>query len=276
MLELVNNSLTWSSFDLSKKPMNSAQIKVLLRNIPNALAIFTEFKVCGLVDPSISPSKSRITVTPNILTTLKEKCPLLEAIEIHRGYLDFRKVGLKQHHVAWIFRWYFFVFSFQFWQIQLTHFPSTLRRLNLIECCTIAPRSTRLFTHIDEAMPLLEELSLEKCSWFETHDLVVFSKLPQLKRLILRGCMSLRSCVPYGSIACRFGFPKLEVKCLFRPIFFKSNRIFIFYYTQLVSGCSWYTNMWQWHTMLQYNTNTTRNSYGLSRTYARNSSRQIW
>lgn len=73
--------------------MNSAQIKVLLRNIPNALAMITEFKVRGLAGPSSSHIKSHgITVTPNMLTTLKEKCPHLEAIEIHNGYLDFRKV----------------------------------------------------------------------------------------------------------------------------------------------------------------------------------------
>lgn len=57
----------------------------------------------------------------------------------------------------------------------------------------------------------LEELNLEKCRWFETHDLIIFSKLPQLKKLNLRGCKTLRDCVPYGSIATRFGFHKLEV-----------------------------------------------------------------
>lgn len=72
------------------------------------------------------------------------------------------------------------------------------------------PRSPRLFQRIDEHLQLLEEISLEKCPWFETHDLVVFSKLPHLKRLILRGCTSLKGCVPYGSIATRFGFKCLQ------------------------------------------------------------------
>lgn len=72
------------------------------------------------------------------------------------------------------------------------------------------PRSPRLFQRIDEHLQLLEEISLEKCPWFETHDLVVFSKLPHLKRLILRGCASLKGCVPYGSIATRFGFKCLQ------------------------------------------------------------------
>lgn len=37
------------------------------------------------------------------------------------------------------------------------------------------------------------------------------SKLQELKTLSLRGCHKLKSCVPYLSLACRFGFPKLEV-----------------------------------------------------------------
>lgn len=59
-------------------------------------------------------------------------------------------------------------------------------------------------------MKHLQELSLERCTWFETHDLIMFSKLPHLKKLNLRGCVSLKECVPYGSIATRFGFRKLE------------------------------------------------------------------
>lgn len=59
-------------------------------------------------------------------------------------------------------------------------------------------------------MKHLQELSLERCTWFETHDLIMFSKLPNLKKLNLRGCVSLKECVPYGSIATRFGFRKLE------------------------------------------------------------------
>lgn len=87
------------------------------------------------------------------------------------------------------------------------------------------PRSPRLFTKIDEHIQLLEEISLEKCSWFETHDLVVFSKLPHLKRLILRGCNSLKGCVPYGSIATRFGFKSLEVNKTHKLYFFNFAKI---------------------------------------------------
>lgn len=96
-------------------------------------------------------------------------------------------------------------------QIKISDFPPSLKRLIISGCKIPMPRSTRLFSKIDDFLPLLEEISLETCSWFETHDLVVFSKLPNLRRLILRGCSSLKGCVPYGSIATRFGFKKLEV-----------------------------------------------------------------
>jgi hypothetical protein len=56
----------------------------------------------------------------------------------------------------------------------------------------------------------LEELSLEECHFFDTHDLMSFSKIVNLKKLGLKGCSSLKDCVPYGSIATRFGFKQLE------------------------------------------------------------------
>lgn len=110
----------------------------------------------------------------------------------------------------------FFIFIFQ---VKISDFPSTLKRLIFNSCQIPMPRSPRLFTKIDEYIQLLEEISLEKCPWFETHDLVVFSKLPHLKRLILRGCSSLKGCVPYGSIATRFGFKSLEVSELSDAVF---------------------------------------------------------
>lgn len=40
---------------------------------------------------------------------------------------------------------------------------------------------------------------------------MVFSKLPKLKYLSLRGCTNLKDCVPYCSVSARFGFKCLEV-----------------------------------------------------------------
>lgn len=68
----------------------------------------------------------------------------------------------------------------------------------------------RTFTGIVEHMPQLEELRLEYCNFFESNDVMPFSKLQNLKTLSLRGCGKMRNCVPYLSLACRFGFPKLE------------------------------------------------------------------
>lgn len=68
----------------------------------------------------------------------------------------------------------------------------------------------RTFTGIVEHMPHLQELRLEYCNFFESNDVMPFSKLQHLKTLSLRGCKKMRNCVPYLSLACRFGFPKLE------------------------------------------------------------------
>lgn len=71
-------------------------------------------------------------------------------------------------------------------------------------------RMVRTFSGIVEHMPQLEELRLEYCNFFESNDVMPFSKLQHLKTLSLRGCGKMRNCVPYLSLACRFGFPKLE------------------------------------------------------------------
>lgn len=74
------------------------------------------------------------------------------------------------------------------------------------------PRRVKVYEKIDQYLQHLEELSMENCRWFETHDLIVLSKLPHLKKLILRGCHSFKDSVPYGSIAARFGFKALTVR----------------------------------------------------------------
>lgn len=68
----------------------------------------------------------------------------------------------------------------------------------------------RTFTGIVEHMPELQELRLEYCNFFESNDVMPFSKLQHLDTLSLRGCGKMRNCVPYLSLACRFGFPKLK------------------------------------------------------------------
>lgn len=72
-------------------------------------------------------------------------------------------------------------------------------------------RMDRTFTGIVEHMPQLQELRLEYCNFFESNYVMPFSKLQHLKTLSLRGCGKMKNCVPYLSLACRFGFPALEV-----------------------------------------------------------------
>lgn len=71
-------------------------------------------------------------------------------------------------------------------------------------------RLVRTFHGIVEHMPCLEELRIEYCNFFESNDVMPISKLQQLKTLSLRGCGKMKNCVPYLSLACRFGFTKLE------------------------------------------------------------------
>lgn len=71
-------------------------------------------------------------------------------------------------------------------------------------------RLVRTFHGIVEHMPRLEALRIEYCNFFESNDVMPISKLQHLKTLSLRGCGKMKNCVPYLSLACRFGFSKLE------------------------------------------------------------------
>lgn len=127
------------------------------------------------------------TISEPLLKLISEMCPLLQTLEIHQGFMNLEKVFI-------------------------TDFPSSIKRLVFNKCFVKFPKQLNaFFTRIDLHFMYLEELILEQCNWFETHDLVLFSKIKNLKKLSLRGCDNLKECVPYGSIATRFGFRKLEV-----------------------------------------------------------------
>lgn len=128
------------------------------------------------------------TVTENLLLQLREKCPKLESLCVQDAYIDSNKVAVSS-------------------------FPPKLKALTLKNCYLSAyhnPRSS-FFSKINFHFKDLEQLLVEHCNWFDTHDLIAFSKIPNLKYLSLRGCNSFKDCVPYGSIATRFGFQALEV-----------------------------------------------------------------
>lgn len=181
---LVWDRKLWYDFDFTDTPLTSEQISKRLRYINKETR---HIKIRGLVKQHPSKNWRNNTITERMLIRLSLNCPDLESLEIYKGYLNFQK-------------------------ILITDFPKTLKRLILSGCEVKFPQPPRVFFNkIDCHMKLLEELSLQGCGWFETHDLIIFSKLPQLKKLTLRGCNTLKDCVPYGSIAARFGFHKLQV-----------------------------------------------------------------
>ncbi|EDV53365.1 uncharacterized protein LOC6554123 [Drosophila erecta] len=101
--------------------------------------------------------------------------------------------------------------SLDFEYIHISEFPSTLTRLKLKDCSVKVGNSPKsIFHSIELHLVHLEDLSIEDNSWFEPYYIMVLSKLPSLRRLSLKGCQTLCKFVPYGSMAARFGFQKLE------------------------------------------------------------------
>ncbi|XP_055906653.1 uncharacterized protein LOC129941911 [Eupeodes corollae] len=95
--------------------------------------------------------------------------------------------------------------------IQIQDFPKDLRRLVFRDVYVRWPdNAPTVFQKLDKSLLWLEELRVESCTWFHPYDIMLFSKCPSLKFLSLRGCQNLSDFVPYGSMASRFGFKKLE------------------------------------------------------------------
>ncbi|XP_017052741.1 uncharacterized protein LOC108095920 [Drosophila ficusphila] len=102
--------------------------------------------------------------------------------------------------------------SLHFEYINISEFPASLKRLKLKDCSVkVCNNNTKSIFHtIDMHLVDLEDLSIEDNSWFEPYYIMGLSKLPSLRRLSLKGCQKLCKFVPYGSMAARFGFQKLE------------------------------------------------------------------
>lgn len=145
------------------------------------------FRVRGLASNHPFNSWDNPTITANMLTMLADSCPNLQHLSVLEGFVNFNKINIQ-------------------------NFPPSLRRLDLNRCEVPKPKIQQMFFHrIDTHMVHLEELCLEESYWFETHDLVLFSKMPALRVLNLKGSNSVMHCVPYASIASRYGFKRLEV-----------------------------------------------------------------
>lgn len=104
--------------------------------------------------------------------------------------------------------------------VRILHFPKTLKRLVFKDCDICKPSEEQtIFSGIHTHLVNLEELGIEFCSWFEPYYIMMISKIPSLRWLSLKGCPRLGDFIPYGSMAARFGFKKLEYLDLrFTPI----------------------------------------------------------
>ncbi|EDV43852.2 uncharacterized protein Dana_GF18683 [Drosophila ananassae] len=102
--------------------------------------------------------------------------------------------------------------SLDFEYIHISEFPSSLKRLLLKDCSVKVGNMVKSIFHtIEMQLVDLEDLGIEDNDWFEPYYIMALSKLPSLRRLSLKGCQMLCKFVPYGSMAARFGFQKLEV-----------------------------------------------------------------
>ncbi|KAH8361785.1 hypothetical protein KR200_010322, partial [Drosophila serrata] len=102
--------------------------------------------------------------------------------------------------------------SLDFEYIHISEFPASLKRLMLKDCSVKVGNLVKSIFHTIELQLVdLEDLSIEDNNWFEPYYIMALSKLPSLRRLSLKGCQMLCKFVPYGSMAARFGFHKLEV-----------------------------------------------------------------
>lgn len=189
---LAADKTLWSHVDLSAEPLRGQQIANFIFEDVCRYGEIRSLKLRGLVSLHPLDQWKDQTVPVRFLKALAKRCPHLESISISEGCFDVSKV-------------------------MVVRFPKWLKEFNVDRCeiiCTEIKGNRRdmsFFTGINKYMDELEKLKVENCNWFDTHDLIAFSKLPNLKILSLRGCNTFKECVPYGSIATRFGFKTLEV-----------------------------------------------------------------
>lgn len=185
---LAQDSTLWINVDLSLDPLSCSEIQQYIFKDVCRFQVIRSLKIRGLVSLHPLEKWKNETLTTHFLQTFIYKCPNLKHLYVHEAFLDPKKISIVS-------------------------FPEKLKSLT-IESCQMAssynPR-TSFFSKINFHFKDLEALMIENCNWFDTHDLIAFSKIPKLKVLSLKGCSSFKECVPYGSIATRFGFQSLEV-----------------------------------------------------------------
>ncbi|XP_059610273.1 uncharacterized protein LOC132257405 isoform X2 [Phlebotomus argentipes] len=181
--ELSKDKQLWQVFDFNSVALSGIEILRRMRYINSETRIF---RIRGLQGTYPESNWRNATITELMLTMLTDMCPKLEEFSLTQGFLNTSKINILK-------------------------FPKTLKTLTFHSCSvSFPPRQHPFFTKIDVHLEHLTRLAVEFCDWFETHDLILFSKISQLLDLSLRGCGSLKDSVPYASLASRFGFKKLE------------------------------------------------------------------
>lgn len=192
---LVADKTLWMEADFTSAKLTTAEVQQRIQYLQPGTT--KRLKLRGMT--SIYPTElwNVPTLTPGILKAIETRCTLLECMELTEAYLDMN-------------------------EISITLFPATLRSLVFRKCAlsvqninnqfVVQQQQMRSFlSNMYKHLVRLEELTIEYCAWFDTHDFMVLSKLPKLRYLSLKGCANIKDSVPYASLATRFGFKKLEV-----------------------------------------------------------------
>ncbi|XP_017086819.2 uncharacterized protein [Drosophila bipectinata] len=173
----------WHQIDLSNGPLPMGILEEILGR---ATEKTHTVKICG--PPSsqhVAGEGRQFTLTLN--TVFPKVATQLKVLELQGVSLDFE-------------------------YIHISEFPSSLKRLLLRDCSVKVGNMVKSIFHtIEMQLVDLEDLGIEDNDWFEPYYIMALSKLPSLRRLSLKGCQMLCKFVPYGSMAARFGFQKLEV-----------------------------------------------------------------
>uniref|UniRef100_A0A182W7Z6 F-box domain-containing protein n=1 Tax=Anopheles minimus TaxID=112268 RepID=A0A182W7Z6_9DIPT len=192
---LVADKTLWMVADFTSTKLTTAEVRQRISYLQPATT--KTLKVRGMTSVYPAEMWNVPTLTVGILQTVATRCTLLERLELTEAYLDMNKINIIM-------------------------FPHTLRSLVFRKCALSVQNVSNQFvlphqqmrsflSNMYKYLVRLEELTIEYCAWFDTHDLMVLSKLPNLRYLSLKGCANIKDSVPYASIATRFGFKKLEI-----------------------------------------------------------------
>ncbi|XP_049290605.1 uncharacterized protein LOC125767762 [Anopheles funestus] len=191
---LVADKTLWTNADFTSAKLTTAEVRQRISHLQPANTKM--LKLRGMTSVYPAEMWNVPTLTVGILQTIATRCTLLDRLELTEAYLDMNKINI-------------------------TMFPHALRSLVFRKCALSVQNINNQFvlpnqqirsflTNMYKYLIRLEELTIEYCAWFDTHDLMVLSKLPNLRYLSLKGCANIKDSVPYASLATRFGFKKLE------------------------------------------------------------------